>query len=488
MPENVMTFISRAVRRRFGRYGTGAMVASALVLVSACDGLSQAMSAHTDVVARAAGRELRVEDAAQALAMNPQIPADPQVVRALADLWVDYSLLATAVMEDTTLAAIDMAAFLQPMQEQAIVTRLREQVVQVDTVFPAEDLRRLWISEGPSAEIRARHILLRMPTEGTSAQRDSVRQIAESLRQRAVAGETFGDLAREFSQDPGSAVRGGDLGYFGRGRMVQPFEEAAFALQPGEVGPVVESPFGYHVILVEDRRQQPLDGQEEQFRQFLVQRAIEEAEGEYLELISADANVQVASGALDVVREIANRPDIALRGRAAERAVATYQGGEYSAGRFQTFIRTQPPQVQGAFASAPDDQLETGVLQLVQIELLLREAESRGITLTAEEEEQIQRDARENIAALIDATGFLDAARQGADPAAIDAHVQTLLRGVITGEMPFVPLGRLGVSLRDLYGFDVNEGSLAQVITRLEEIRVSQPAPPMPMFDDGHDH
>ena len=64
----------------------------------------EAMTAHTDVVARAAGKELRVEEAPQMLAANPQVPADPQVVRALADLWVDYTLLATAVAEDTSLA------------------------------------------------------------------------------------------------------------------------------------------------------------------------------------------------------------------------------------------------------------------------------------------------------------------------------------------------------------------------------------------------
>jgi parvulin-like peptidyl-prolyl isomerase len=82
------------------------------------------------------------------------------------------------------------------------------------------------------------------------------RQKAEDLLKRVRAGEDFAALATEFSEDPGSKTQGGDLGWFGRGAMVKEFEDAAFALKQGEVSGVVESPFGYHIIKVEEHRRQ----------------------------------------------------------------------------------------------------------------------------------------------------------------------------------------------------------------------------------------
>ncbi|HWS54530.1 MAG TPA: peptidylprolyl isomerase [Pyrinomonadaceae bacterium] len=77
---------------------------------------------------------------------------------------------------------------------------------------------------------------------------------SEDILRRARAGENFEALANEFTEDPSGKGTGGDLGWFGRGQMVKPFEEAAFTLKAGEVGGVVETQFGFHVIKVEERR------------------------------------------------------------------------------------------------------------------------------------------------------------------------------------------------------------------------------------------
>jgi hypothetical protein len=439
------------------------------------------MNAHTDVLARAAGRELRVDDAAALLARSADIPADPQVARAIGELWIDYTLLAIAAAEDPTLEGLELEAFTREAREQMLVWKLRESVIQVDTLFTEEQLRQRWATEGPGAEIRARHILLRIPGDATPAQRDSVRSLAQTLQQRAAGGEDFARLAQEYSQDPGSAARGGELGgFFGRGRMVAPFEEAAFRLQPGEVSPVVESPFGLHVIRVEERRQAEFEPQRDEFRRTLVMQVEEQAEAAYIDSLTAAANIELRPGALPVVRELASQPEVTLRGRAAERVIATYRGGSFTAGEFSRFIRTQNPQVQNAFATATDEQLEGALEQIVRREVLVEEAQRKGLALTPEEEQEVMAEARGAIREVVEMAGF---ARQveaagGSAAAAVDQRVRELLQAAIDGRAQLIPLGQLSYTLRDRYGAELFEQNLARVISRLEEMRAQQgPAP-----------
>ncbi len=86
------------------------------------------------------------------------------------------------------------------------------------------------------------------------AEKDRVRMELNKLRERVLKGESFSMLATLYSEDPGSAQKGGELGFFGRGDMVGEFEAAAFVLKPGEVSPVIETKFGLHIIQLVERR------------------------------------------------------------------------------------------------------------------------------------------------------------------------------------------------------------------------------------------
>ncbi|MFQ5677580.1 MAG: peptidylprolyl isomerase, partial [bacterium] len=98
-------------------------------------------------------------------------------------------------------------------------------------------------------------------TGATAEDSTEIRELAASILQRAKAGDDFAELAEIYSEDTGTKDKGGDLGFFGKGTMVKPFEEAAFFSKPGAIVGPVESPFGLHIIKVEEKRVQ--NGKEE---------------------------------------------------------------------------------------------------------------------------------------------------------------------------------------------------------------------------------
>lgn len=106
---------------------------------------------------------------------------------------------------------------------------------------------------GANVMTKASHILIRF-TANNQVSKDSAKAIADKILQDAKNGTDFGDLAKKNSQDPGSAQNGGDLGFFGKGMMVKPFEEAAMGAAVGSVVGPVETQFGWHIIKVTDRK------------------------------------------------------------------------------------------------------------------------------------------------------------------------------------------------------------------------------------------
>ena len=449
--------------------------------LAGCD----AMSAHTGVVARAGQHELTVDDAVELLAGNPRIPATPEVVGSIADLWVDYTILAELVAEDSLLADIDVAPVLRQYTEQRTFMQLREQVVTQDTVLTDEQLRQLYAEQAPGSRVRARHILLSFPENATDTQRDSVEQLAAELRERATSGEDFSELAGEYSEDPGTARQGGDLGWFERGRMVKPFEDAAFALQPGEISEPVESPFGIHVIKVEERETPSFDEIGPDFRQRAIQQRRQESLNEYVEGLTGTAGLTIEKNALDVARNLARQPAAQLSGRAGNRELVTWEGGALTANEFLRFARQIPPQQRAQFASAPDEQLEAILKDVATNELVLADAEERGITVPEAETDSIADVIRLQMRQAAQQAGLAGEPQEGeTETAAVARRVRSYLEGILAGRQNVLPLGSLTYVLRQEKDWSISEQTFSEVVDGLEERREAEgtpmPGSPMP--------
>jgi len=200
---------------------------------------------------------------------------------------------ATAVASTATPTAAEPSATptprptATPFTEEAYRQRLNEWLAQAGISY--EDLKevlrvqlyRQKLMEEVTADVPlteeqvwARHILVE--DEATA------QEVLEKLR----AGEDFAALAQEYSQDPGSAPQGGDLGWFGRGVMIQPFEEAAFSLDIGEISEPVQTQFGWHIIQVLGREERPLPPDR-------VRAAKEQAFRQWLQQVRAEADIEI---------------------------------------------------------------------------------------------------------------------------------------------------------------------------------------------------
>lgn len=137
---------------------------------------------------------------------------------------------------------------------------------------------------GTEEQVRVSHILV-----------DS-REEAEAIRAALLEGADFAEVAREKSADPGTAVRGGDLGWVSRGQTVKPFEDMAFSSPVGDISPVVETDFGFHVLKVEERREAREAVYEESrdvIHSYLLEDKLQQAFQEWLREIRNEARVEI---------------------------------------------------------------------------------------------------------------------------------------------------------------------------------------------------
>jgi peptidyl-prolyl cis-trans isomerase C len=143
-------------------------------------------------------------------------------------------------------------------------------------------------------QVRARHILIKVDAGADEAAKAEAKKKIEEVIEKARGGADFAELAKEYSQGP-SAPQGGDLGLFPRGKMVPPFDEAAFSLKVGEISGPVLTRFGYHAIKVEEKVEAKTVGLEEatgQIQEFLKEKKVAEAVNARLESLRDKAKIE----------------------------------------------------------------------------------------------------------------------------------------------------------------------------------------------------
>ena len=432
------------------------------------------------VLARAAGHELTVDQMVEMIARQNSVPNQADIVDALANFWVDYILIAVSAREDSLFTALDLDPLLRPQLDQEIIDAYMDSAVQPDTAISEGDLRVMWEADPPADSVRAQHILLAFPNQATQTQVDSVAEFAAQLQARAVAGESFEALAGQYSEDTGSAVQGGDIGFFSLGAMVPAFEEAAFSLAVGEISDPVLSSFGLHVIKVTDRKTPTFEAARNSYRDSIVLGRLREADSIFLAGVDEEAEIEVAAGAVDLMRELAMNPRTTLSGRAASRTLVSYRGGSYSVSDALLLLNTRQVGLPAQLAVAPNEALHDLLNSLGQAQVLLARAADAGIGLAGEHLDSLDFLARQGLRDVTDELGIrripLSAGETADD--AIDRTILQILRELSAGTRSVIPLDAITVALRRDFDWDIFEGAIRATVERIDDLRGSTEATP----------
>jgi peptidyl-prolyl cis-trans isomerase C len=259
------------------------------------------------------------------------MPADQRdrVLRAVLDQLIGFRLLAQeSVARKTTVTDADLDAriaqirsqfpgdevFQQQLQQrQTTLAQLRADTrasMQITLMLQAELGTRTAVTpeqvndfyeKNPAAfqqgeRVKASHILVRMQANADAAEREKALVKATGILVDVKAGKDFAALAKQYSDDPGSGANGGDLGYFERGQMVPPFEQAAFSLPVGQTSELVQSDFGYHIIRVTDKqpgRTQPLAEARANIEQYLLGQNREQQTRLFVDSLKSKGKVEI---------------------------------------------------------------------------------------------------------------------------------------------------------------------------------------------------
>ena len=203
-------------------------------------------------------------------------------------------------LDALTKAELSIEQFTVNLTKELMVQKLLDQQVasQVKDVSDEEALQ-YYNDHGEEflqdEQIRVHHILFKVSGTADPGKVTDVENRARRVLQRIKNGEEFEKLARQFSEDP-SALKGGDIGFFSRGDMIKNFEDAAFALNPGEVSDLVRTPIGFHIIRMDESKksqQVPFEQVKVQIKLRLKQENSNKLFEQYVEKLKSKADIKI---------------------------------------------------------------------------------------------------------------------------------------------------------------------------------------------------
>jgi hypothetical protein len=465
---------------------------AALVLVTACEGLKEAMTAHVDVVAKAEGQELSVQRLSDMLGKAQFALAKP-VVEQVSEVWISYQLLAKAAAEGDSLndsTLIDRAMW--PVYSQSKTGKWMERIqatFNVDTSAAA--IESTYNTD--ATYLAAQHILFSVPAGQEATGSDSVMRRAERVRQQVNAGN-FAALARQHSGDPTNKDTGGNLGVFPYSQMLAEFSQAVAALKPGEIGPLVRTQYGYHIV-----RRNTYPEVQQQYRQVYSGTRVDAARTAYFENMKTVHKLEVKPNAAKLVKEVAAD----LNGHRGDRTpVASSSLGNFTAGDVARWIGSmrERDDMRGRIQNAPDSVLPGFVEGLVLNELFLKQADSAGVTIDTAEVSAVRNAFRGLVQntwaglriapALLADSAKTEGERERLAASRVDGYLERLL----AGQENFIDVpAPLAEALREKYDYSIKPAGIARALEQAQKARAvadsaragAQPRSAVPMPDTG---
>jgi peptidyl-prolyl cis-trans isomerase C len=225
----------------------------------------------------------------------PEAEIDAQMAQIRGQFQTDAQFQQALAMQKMTLEIVRDDARSEIGVEKLVTSEIADKIaVKPEAIADFYQQNQDKFQQG--ARVKASHILISIPQGGDAAAKLQAKTKAEAVLKELKAGKDFAAAAKENSQDPGSAVNGGDLGFFEQGQMVPPFEQAAFALKPGEMSELVESQFGYHIIKVADKqvgRVVPLEEAKPKIEQYLSGQNRQAQTAAFVTTLKAKAKIEI---------------------------------------------------------------------------------------------------------------------------------------------------------------------------------------------------